>query len=428
MSNKKGIAIKLLIALTFISATATLSAQTKDWGIEWGGSIRTDLYWDTRATTGARESSLLFLPNNEQLNSKGNDINDVANFYWGSMNSRLSGKIYAPNCLGAAISGFIEMEFLGQIDAQTNMIRLRHAYADLDWGNSKLTIGQTWNPMYVPDAIPTTVSLNVGAPLGPLARNPQVRFSQNLGSGWGLQLTAFTERDMVSPGPNGNAVSYQRNALLPAFNLLFDKKYVSKDGYQFHIGIDGEFKTIKPLNFGADGEEIDATLNSWAANFFCALTTSKFTAKLNAIYGGNLADFLMLGGYAVSEYENGNPSAYTPFNNLGATLDLGYAINKNAKFGIMFGYNQNLGTTDEIAVGNPTYTAWGVLMDNMLRIAPRFTYTTGRITFGGEVEYTAASYGNEIETTSNGTLWKGKWDSTTDVSNIRILLSTTLAF
>lgn len=454
-SKSKNQILTVLTVFASISVFSIFSSQKilaeenkKEFGVEWGGFIRTDMYWDTRQTTGARESILLFLPKNEQLNLQGKDINATPSFYWGSMGSRLNAKISAPSFWKANVSGFIEAEFIGQNDAQTNVVRMRHAYANLDWGSSKLLIGQHFNPMFLPETTPLCVSANAGAPVGPLARNPQVRFTQNLSKTFSVQATAFTEREMMSVGPNGTSVEFQKNALIPAFNLQL--KHKSLDN-KLTVGASGGLKTIRPFNhyYYMNTDEVDVLLSTFTANVFMGCELKDFTIRLNGYYGGNMSDISMPGGYAVAEYEHRThtndcgeyaywvPSKYTPFNNIAVTADLGYSVHRNLKVGVSGGFNMNLGTIREFVSpfsnfpeGNYGYEYWTTFnadIDKLFRVAPRATYQSGKLQFGAEVEYTQANYGKTRET-SNGGFWQGKWSETTNVNNIRFLLVTTLFF
>ena len=66
-----------------------------------------------------------------------------------------------------------------------SVVRLRHAYLNLDWGTSALLLGQTWHPLYG-DVAPQILNLNMGAPFQPFSRAPQIRFRYKTGD---IQLT-----------------------------------------------------------------------------------------------------------------------------------------------------------------------------------------------------------------------------------------------
>ena len=431
-TNRINFVTTLLVVFAACSVFSSKETFASDaFGVKVGGFIRTDMYWDSRMTTGPRESMLLFFPRNEQLNEAGKDINAIPNFNWGAMGSRLSASITAPDFLGAKVTGLTEVEFIGQADAQTNVLRMRHAWVNLDWGKSKLLVGQFWHPMFRAETMPLCVSLNVGASVGPLARNPQVRFTQALSETFSVQATAFTERDFLSVGPDGGSTVYQKHALVPSANLTLMHR--ATDG-NFIVGAGAGLKTIKPYNVHnvRTAERVDGLLSSFAANLFMGCAVGDFTFRLNGFYGGNMSDMMLPGGYAVlksTDIDKIREMEYTPFNTLAATLDVGYSVHKNLKIGISGGMNMNLGTADEFAVANSTFTTWGSHINQMMRVAPRATYQAGRVQFGAEVEFTQAAFGKDREyINETKTTWQGKWAETTNVSNLRFLLATTLFF
>ncbi len=416
---------KYLLFLSFlISITSTCQANAQEFGVQWGGFIRTDLYWDSRVNEGARDNILMLYPKNIELNADGKDINDKPSFQWASLATRANMKITTPDVLGATTSGFIEAEFFGQADAQTNVLRLRHAYVNMDWSADKLLIGQTWNPMFVPETAAQSLALSAGAPVTALVRNPQINYQHRFGNSIYAGVTALVQRDFTSVGPNGASTEYMRYAMIPTINLQL--KYKNTDG-SLVGGISGEIKTLRPYT-EFNGYSIEKNITTFAVNGFIGFLLKKINFRANVWYGGNMADFFMLGGYAISDYENGLPSKYTPFNNVAAMLDISYSLHKNAKIGIYAGVNQNLGTADEISVNNP-YWARGKNIDMLLRIAPRFTYQVNKLQFGCEAEYTGANYGKTPEFANDAQImWQGKWNETTAVNNIRLLFISTLFF
>ena len=116
-------------------------------------------------------------PSPESFDVNKVDINDNPGFNILSIQSRLTGKITGPDAFGAKTSGQLEGEFFGTADGDVNGFRLRHAFVKLDWEQTSLLVGQTWNPMFITELVPGTVSFNTGAPFNPFARNPQIRFS-----------------------------------------------------------------------------------------------------------------------------------------------------------------------------------------------------------------------------------------------------------
>ena len=56
--------------------------------------------------------------------------------------------------MGRKASGKLEGDFFGNTQESIGLFRLRHAYAQLAWEKSSLTLGQTWYPSFVPEVFP----------------------------------------------------------------------------------------------------------------------------------------------------------------------------------------------------------------------------------------------------------------------------------
>ena len=180
------------------------STETKPpaFGINFSGFVNTDIFFDSRQTVMARDGDWLFYPENVKKDPDGKDINANGTFSILSIFTRISGNITGPEIFKAKTSGLIEGEFYGNIPANINTFRLRHAYVRLNWKKTELLIGQYWHPMFVPTCIPETVAINAGAPFLVFSRNPQVRVTRQFGN-FRLMLAAITQVDATSTGPEG---------------------------------------------------------------------------------------------------------------------------------------------------------------------------------------------------------------------------------
>ena len=76
-----------------------------------------------------------------------------------------------------------------------SVVRLRHAYLNLDWGTSALLLGQTWHPLYG-DVAPQILNLNMGAPFQPFSRAPQIRYRYKTGD---IQITGAAPLAVTIP-------------------------------------------------------------------------------------------------------------------------------------------------------------------------------------------------------------------------------------
>jgi hypothetical protein len=407
---------KFLIILLLVSIS--LFAQTKEekgtFGIKFNGYVKTDFMSDSRQTVTAREGHFLLYPSNEVDDADGDDINAVANFNMLAIQTRLSGKITAPDVLGAKTSGLIEGAFFGHSNSDVNGFRLRHAFLKLAWGKSYLLIGQYWHPMFITECFPGTISFNTGAPFQPFSRNPQIRYMHAFNNLY-LTGTLVTQRDFASTGPNGVSSSYLRNSGMPMMDVNL-KYMISK----LVIGGGMNYKSILPrlseTNFFGTYKS-DAKVHSFATMLFTKVVISKFTVKAEGVYGQNLYDLVMLGGYGVSELDNnGFVSEYTNLKTFSTWAEL--VFGKALQFGLFTGFTKNLGASDDIV--GATYGR-GLDISSVVRIAPRAQYTYGKTRFAAEIEYTGANYGDRITQ-------KSEVRDTNHVANFRLLLAAYLFF
>ena len=146
------------------------------------------------------------------------DFNSKSTFNMLAIQSRLSGKISGPDALGAKTSGLIEGDFFAQANDNINLFRMRHALVKLNWTNLEALAGYTWNPLFVTDCYPGTVSFNTGAPMQSFARNPQFRFTYTTGQ-LKIIAAALSQIDYTSRGVDGPNFKYLRNSTSPDMHL-----------------------------------------------------------------------------------------------------------------------------------------------------------------------------------------------------------------
>ena len=200
-----------------------LRSQTSEkkeplFGVHFSGLIKTDFIYDTRQTVNLRDGSLLFYPEPVKLDSEGNDINAKPTFNILSIQTKVTMNITGPDALGAKTSGLIEAEFFGNVNPNINVFRLRHAYIKLNWPKTELLIGQYWHPMYESLCNPEVISADAGLPFKVYARNPQIRASHTIGN-LKFIVSAMTQIDFASNGPDGPNPKYLRYSVLPELNF-----------------------------------------------------------------------------------------------------------------------------------------------------------------------------------------------------------------
>lgn len=411
---------KILLVLVAILPFIGLAQDEKKFGIQFTGFVKSDIFFDTRETVDVREGHFLLYPQNERLDPEGNDLNENLKFHLLSVQTRLKGTISGPDALGAKTSGIIEGEFFGSSTGDLYGFRLRHAFVKLNWTNTELLVGQYWHPMFNTKCFPGTVSFNTGVPFEPFTRNPQVRVTQKLGL-ISLALTAMSQYEFKSTGPEGPSTIYLRNAATPIMNLTVEyENKNTENGREFLVGASGNYKTIQPLTETAEGYKTTTKVNSFGASAFFKYTCKPVTVKLHYFYGQDATDLTMLGGYAVKSVTDVNKGLveYTPIMNNSTWID----VNTNGKtwqFGVFGGYTKNLGAQDEIK--GAIYSR-GADIDYVYRASGRVIYNNGKFRVAPELEYTAASYAINDSEGNLARDVKGKITQSKEVANFRFLI------
>lgn len=373
------------------------------------GFVKTDVIFDTRQNVTAREGHLLLYPTNV-LDAQGEDANDGLNFNILSIQSRAGIKISAPEFLGAKSSGLIEGEFFGSNNSISGAMRMRHAYLKLQWNNHEVLAGQTWNPIFIDDCYPLTISFNTGIPFVQFSRNPMIKYTY-IPEKIRFHISAIAERDYSSPGPEGETSSYLRNSGLPIFN--FGTNY---DDGTLYFAANVMYKEIRPRLVTEKGFIDENRVKGFLTNALIRYKTKDFSITGSAFYGQNTYNLMMLGGYGVSEISQNNGKwEYTPINVASTWFDINYG--DKLSIGLFGGYSKNLGADKEVITN---YFSRGKDIDYLYRISPRIVYKMNKTQLAGELECTSAAYG----TNDNF----GKVINSKEITNYRILLAAYLFF
>ena len=395
----------LLLLLMLSTAAFSFGQENKPaFGIQFNGFVRTDIFYDTRELISFREDHLMLYPDNALYDQNGKDLNEVGNFSMLCITSRLKGTITGPDAFGAKTSGLLEGEFFGMSDGDINGFRLRHALVKLKWVHTELMVGQFWHPMFQTDDYPATVSFNTGSPFNPFNRSPQIRLTRQFGKAE-LVGAVVTERDFSSFGPSPadpnkavNSAIFQRTSGTPEVQLLARYAVDSLRNTIFGAGIGA--KSLRPETFtkGTDGKNYASAekINSMSAFAFAKITAQPFTLRTAIIYGQNLGNIVMLGGYAVKEITDTltNHRTFTPTASLSGWADLNYSFGR-INVGIFTAYTTNLGAKDKVY--NNIYFSRGKDIAYIYRVSPRLMFKSGKTDINFEIDYTVAAYGTPDE-------------------------------
>lgn len=353
------------------------------------GFVSAEMNYDTRQTVNSREGDVLLYPKPELLDSKGNDINASGALFMSTIHSRLSLSLTDFSVFQAQGKAVIEGDFVGTSTDYTGLFRLRHAYLKLNWEKSSLLMGKYWHPMFVTSCYPHISHWGGGLPFHVLSRAPQLRFNYFPMKSLRLQAALLSEMDFKSTGPNGSSEQYVQNAQIP--ELSFQAAYdVTK---QVQLGMTVGLKTLKPSLVNAQGVVTDATLSSIQSNAWMRYQNESFALSLQGIYGQNMNNFVMLGGYGISDIDAKGEVTYTNINTGSLWADF-YTKKGALRLGCYAGYTQNMGSSSDIFAANQDHVySRGKNIASIYQLAPRIEYYVDHCIFGLEVIQTGAAYG-----------------------------------
>jgi len=421
-------ALLILLTTMFLgSIKAQAQEGEKKFSVKLSGFVKNDFFFDSRETVSAREGHFLLWPTPESLDANGNDINAKPNFNFLAIQSRLKVAATGPDAFGAKTLAVIEADFFGQTNPNINLLRLRHAFIKLNWKSTELLTGQYWNPLFVTDCFPGTVSFNTGTPCQSFARNPQIRITQQFG-GFRLLLAALAQRDYTSRGPDpaNNAIvlvssEFLRNSNIP--DLHFQIHYHVKSAQEstnivFGAGV--AYKTIVPRLYsvvGNDKYKVDEKVSGLTAMAFAKLKFKAVTFKLQGRYGENITDLLSVSGFAIKSVDDAvtGKQSYTPLKNTSFWAEV-HTNGQKVQFGIFAGYLKNQGTKEEMSSAANMVYGLGNNIESMYRVSPRVIFYSNKLEFACELEYTSANYGSSYDVHYIPA-------STTTTANMRVLLS-----
>ena len=128
----------ILISLCLLTAAGSF-AQNKDFKFKFYGQIRTDFYYNSRANEETVDGLFYMYPKDKVRDEDGNDLNSTPNSNFYTLYSRLGVDVAGPKLGTAKTSAKVEIDFRGT-GTSYSVIRLRHAYLNLDWGKSALLL------------------------------------------------------------------------------------------------------------------------------------------------------------------------------------------------------------------------------------------------------------------------------------------------
>ncbi|MDX1740969.1 MAG: hypothetical protein R3178_06730 [Rhodothermales bacterium] len=343
------------------------------------GYVKAENIYDTRQVAQVREGQFHLYPLPDTESSR------TDNLVYASFQSRIRITGSGTQALGANLSGVVEADFFGTANDYLGQFRLRHAFVLLDWGREQLMFGQYWSPLFTVAVFPQTIAFNTGAPFQPFARFGQIRFTIERS---GVRfITALSQQRDAFSDIGGNKL--QQQAAVPAGHL-----HVQIPGAGRLVGGGVYLKSIRPA---LTSDRFTAA----SVQGYALIEQAPLAVRAKVTYGSDLTDHLMTGGFLTLE-----DGSFQPLRVGTAWIDVSWSSGGPVAFGVFGGYLMNLGAGQDVTVllddtdgdGTGDREVKATRADNMerlWRVAPRATYSTGRLRFAIEGEVTSALFASD---------------------------------
>ena len=392
MFVKNTIMKKIILMLIVFTPLLSLAQKKEEIKVKLSGFVSAEAILDSRKTVNAREGEVLLYPAAKSYDINGADINDRSELFMTTIHSRLNVGISGFEAFGAKGSATIQGDFVGTSNDKIGLFRLRHAFMKLNWEKDELLVGKYWHPMFVTSCFPKVMHWGGGLPFNVLGRAPQFRYTRKLSHKGYAMLAVLSEMDFKSNGPDGANVKYVQQASIPEFSAQI--KYDLAKG--FSMGMTAGFKFLKPMVVNSLGAKTDELLSSYQMNAWMSLKTDKVAWNLHTIYGQNMYNFVMLGGYGVKNVKANGDYEYTNVKTSSIWSDV-YTTTGNVRYGLFAAYTKNLGADDELATNADGFVGLysrGSNIDYVYQFGPRLEIYSGKFMLGTQILYTSAAYGS----------------------------------
>lgn len=397
-------------AKAFASEPAGETAKTeKPSHIKFYGFIRNYFAFDTRESKAGTKDLFYYLPKDEALNAKGEDMNAQSTFRYLAITSRFGLDIKDYQIGNTNVAAKIETDFYC-MNGNVAVLRLRQAFATLSWKDlgkensqsASLKIGQAWHPLAADQ--PYVIDLETGTPFNPFSRTPQVMFDYNFSKNFTLTGGIIYQMQYLSAGPNGASDNYLKYSCVP--EIYAGATFKSNNGFTGRVGVD--VLSIKPRWRDGAGNKVDDRITTINPYVYVQYVNKDFSINGKVVYASAGEHFNMLSGYGVSKVNADGSMDYAPLHSTASFLSVKYG--RKVQVQGMIGYVKNLGTSESLVadktVDGKDYTKTSNLyisgngfhnLNQLFRVTPTVLYNLGKLSFGLEYDITAAQYGKYEE-------------------------------
>ena len=391
-------------AKAFASEPADESAKIeKPSHFKFYGFIRNYFAFDSRESKSGTKDLFYYIPKDEALNAKGEDMNANPTFRFLAITSRVGLDVKDYQFGKTKVGAKIETDFYC-MNGNVAVLRLRQAYATLGWDglgkdgkqSTSLKIGQAWHPIAADQ--PYVIDLETGTPFNPFSRTPQVMLDHNFSKNFTLTGGFIWQMQYLSSGPNGASDNYIKYGCTPEFYAGVTFK--SNNGFTGRVGVD--VLSIKPRWRADDGEKVGDRLTTANPYIYAQYSKGAFSVNGKVVYASAGEHFNMLSGYGVTDINSDGSWDYAPLHSTASYLSVKYG--RKLQVQGMIGYMKNLGTSKSLYEdpAKPGYTSTKNVyisgngfhnLNQIIRVTPTVVYNLGKLSFGLEYDITSAQYG-----------------------------------
>ena len=391
-------------AKAFASEPADASAKTeKPSHFKFYGFIRNYFAFDSRESKSGTKDLFYYIPKDEALNAKGEDMNANPTFRFLAITSRVGLDVKDYQFGKTKVGAKIETDFYC-MNGNVAVLRLRQAYATLGWDglgkdgkqSTSLKIGQAWHPIAADQ--PYVIDLETGTPFNPFSRTPQVMLDHNFSKNFTLTGGFIWQMQYLSSGPNGASDNYIKYGCTPEFYAGVTFK--SNNGFTGRVGMD--VLSIKPRWRNSDGDKVDDRITTVSPYVYAQYSKDAFAVNAKVVYASAGEHFNMLSGYGVTDVNSDGSWDYAPLHSTASYLSVKYG--RKLQVQGMIGHMKNLGTSKSLYEdpANPGYTSTKNVyisgngfhnLNQIIRVTPTVVYNLGKLSFGLEYDITSAQYG-----------------------------------
>lgn len=391
-------------AKAFASEPADASAKIeKPSHFKFYGFIRNYFAFDSRESKSGTKDLFYYIPKDEALNAKGEDVNANPTFRFLAITSRVGLDVKDYQFGKTKVGAKIETDFYC-MNGNVAVLRLRQAYATLGWDglgkdgkqSTSLKIGQAWHPIAADQ--PYVIDLETGTPFNPFSRTPQVMLDHNFSKNFTLTGGFIWQMQYLSSGPNGASDNYIKYGCTPEFYAGVTFK--SNNGFTGRVGMD--VLSIKPRWRNSAGDKVDDRITTVSPYVYAQYSKDAFAVNAKVVYASAGEHFNMLSGYGVTDINSDGSWEYAPLHSTASYLSVKYG--RKLQVQGMIGHMKNLGTSKSLYEdpANPGYTSTKNVyisgngfhnLNQIIRVTPTVVYNLGKLSFGLEYDITSAQYG-----------------------------------